>query len=94
MLFFIVYGLLLLNTIAFAAFGLDKLKAKRGDRRISEFFLLLLAIIGGSMGALMAMSLFRHKTLKPRFAYGIPVVLVLQCALVAFIVWRRIKSGF
>lgn len=92
MLFFAVYGLLIINIITFAAFGLDKSKAKHGEWRISEMFLFLLAIAGGSVGALMAMNLFHHKTCKPRFAIGVPLILILQLAGVVFLLWRRVKG--
>ena len=86
MLFFVFYGLLLLNVLTFVLFWIDKCKAKRGKWRIAERLLLLLAFIGGSIGALMAMSLFRHKTEKKIFSIGIPILLVIQLLLLTYII--------
>ena len=70
--------LILINLIAFALFGIDKRRAKIGAYRISERTLFLSAILGGSMGALAAMYLFRHKTRHLSFTAGIPAILVIQ----------------
>lgn len=72
--------LLAVNLLAFAAFGLDKRRAVRGKWRIPERTLLLLAAFGGSIGALLGMRLFHHKTRKKKFAAGIPAILFLQIA--------------
>ncbi len=76
----IVY-LLLVNLIAFALMGIDKSKAKRGAWRIPEKSLFLSAIIGGSVGAILGMQIFRHKTKHWYFQYGMPLILVLQIIL-------------
>ncbi|MGM9614446.1 MAG: DUF1294 domain-containing protein [Oscillospiraceae bacterium] len=68
----------LVNLAAFALYGLDKYRAKRGRWRIPEATLILIAVIGGSIGALGGMYLFRHKTRKPRFSVGVPVILGMQ----------------
>ena len=73
----IVY-LLLINIAAFALFGADKRKARRGDWRISEKALFLSAVLGGSLGALIGMWLFHHKTKHWYFVIGIPTIFVLQ----------------
>ena len=73
----IVY-LLLINIAAFALFGADKRKARRGDWRISEKALFLSAVLGGSLGALIGMRLFHHKTKHWYFVIGIPAIFVLQ----------------
>ena len=73
----IVY-LLLINIAAFALFGADKRKARRGDWRISEKGLFLSAVLGGSLGAMIGMRLFHHKTKHWYFVIGIPAILVLQ----------------
>lgn len=75
--------LLLINLTAFLAFGLDKLKAKRKEshertRRIPEKTLFLLSAVGGSVGALLGMKVWRHKTLHRSFRIGIPLILTLQ----------------
>lgn len=73
------------NMIALVAFGLDKSRARRGAWRISESALMFLAAVGGSVGALAGMRVFHHKTRKPLFSIGVPVLLVLQVAVVAWV---------
>ena len=81
------------NLAAFLVFGLDKWKAKRKEkkdsvRRVPEKTLFLLAILGGSVGAILGMKAFHHKTLHKRFRYGLPAILILQLALAGWIAWR------
>lgn len=73
--------LILMNAAAFLLMHIDKQKAKKKKRRIPEVTLLGSAILGGSIGALLGMYIFRHKTRNPRFSSGIPVVLLMQIAL-------------
>ena len=70
-----------LNLLAFALYGIDKRKAKRGAWRISEATLLLIAALGGSIGALLGMELFRHKTRHVKFRVLVPLFLILHIAL-------------
>lgn len=74
------YYLLAANTLTFALMGLDKLKARKGARRIPEKVLFLFVILGGSVGGIIGMLLFRHKTRHWYFAVGFPVILVIQLA--------------
>lgn len=67
-----------INVIAFFVYGIDKHCAHYGKRRVSEAALIVLAVLGGSLGALMGMLLFRHKTLKRKFTITVPVLLVLD----------------
>ena len=75
---------LLVNIVAFIAFGVDKFKAKKNRSRIPEFTLLLLAAIGGSVGALLGMEIFRHKTLHAKFKFGVPAILVVQIVIAVY----------
>ena len=79
--------LILINIVTFVVFGLDKLLAKhpRLRQRVPEKNLLLLAVVGGSMGALLGMLVFRHKTLHRVFRVGVPVILAVQLLLAAAI---------
>ena len=75
--------LVLINLVTFFVFGLDKLKAKRkvnkeSVRRVPEKTLFLLAVVGGSIGALLGMKAWHHKTLHKSFRFGIPAILALQ----------------
>lgn len=72
--------LAIINAVAIAAYGWDKLCAIRKWWRVPELTLLGLAAIGGSVGALVAMKLFHHKTLHLKFKYGVPLMLALQVA--------------
>ena len=74
--------LVVVNLAAFLLYGSDKRRAKRGRWRISERNLFLAAILGGSIGALAGMRVFRHKTRHWYFRFGIPLILVLQVLLV------------
>ena len=74
--------LLLINIITFALYAIDKLNAKTDSWRISERILLLFAVTGGSVGALLGMYICRHKTRNPKFKFGVPLILVLQMLVV------------
>jgi len=74
-----------INLIAFFFYGIDKLKAQSGRRRVSEKKLWGLALIGGSLGALLAMNFFRHKTKKLSFQAVLGVILAIQVAIIYFI---------
>lgn len=74
---------LLWNIIAFVLMGVDKWKAAHEGWRIRERTLFLSAVLGGSVGALMGMSLFRHKTQHRSFVVGIPAILIAQILLAA-----------
>lgn len=78
-----------INLAAFVAFGADKRRAKRGAWRVSEKTLFLLALLGGSLGAMCGMFVFHHKTRHWYFRYGLPAILLAQCALA---VWLWIRS--
>ena len=78
------YYLLAINAVTFIVYGIDKYEAKKAMWRISEATLLMLAVLGGSIGAWIAMRVWRHKTMHKKFKYGIPVILLIQIALIAY----------
>lgn len=80
MKYFIIY-LIIINLISFLAMYVDKAKAKKGKWRIKEHTLFMLTLIGGSIGSIVGMNVFRHKTKKARFFIGFPTILVLQIVL-------------
>ena len=82
---YIYYYLLAVNILAFVLFGIDKQKARRNLWRIPGKTLLLSALIGGSVGAILGMQFFHHKIRKPKFAIGVPVILVVEIVVVWFI---------
>lgn len=73
--------LLLLNGIAFVLFGIDKLKARKGIWRIPERSLLVVALLGGSIGAWLGIKVWHHKTLHKKFSIGVPLIICLQIGL-------------
>ncbi len=80
-----LYYLIVINILTFAVYGIDKRKARQGSWRISEATLLMLAVIGGTIGALLGMQVWRHKTMHLKFKYGLPLILLAQIALMYLI---------
>lgn len=80
-----------MSVIAFFMYGADKMFAVKDMRRISEAVLLLIALVGGSIGALLGMIVFRHKTRHLKFQIGVPVILVCQLIAVGYI-WVQLNS--
>lgn len=76
----LLYYLLLINIVTGTAFGWDKWQSGRRGQRIKEATLWRLAIMGGSMGGMLAMYIFRHKTRHPKFVWGLPSLLLFQAA--------------
>lgn len=70
------------NLIGFALMGIDKYKAKKRAFRIPEATLFIVAAIGGSIGSIIGMYVFRHKTRHRAFVYGMPFILIVQIALI------------
>ena len=89
MKYLLLVYLAVMSLIAFAAFGLDKFKAKTNRWRIPERILFLLAILGGGVGAFLGMKVFRHKTRHSQFVFGIPAIMILQLALAGFL-WTKL----
>lgn len=82
--YFIIY-LIVINIITFIAMYIDKKRAKMGKWRIKEHTLFILALLGGSIGAIAGMYTFRHKTQKARFFIGFPVILIAEILLTILI---------
>ena len=80
--------LVAINILAFILYGTDKKRARNNEWRISERTLLLSAVIGGSIGAILGMHIFRHKTKHWYFRYGLPVILIIQVVAGIF-VWMK-----
>ena len=89
----LAYCLLAINAVTFIVYGIDKHKAKKAKWRIPETTLLLQAVLGGSIGAWMGMKVWHHKTMHKKFKYGIPAILLIQIALMAYLhmnLWKQI----
>ena len=78
MLEYFLYYLIIINILTFIIYGIDKEKAKKGQWRIPESILLLLAVVGGSFGAWFGMRKFHHKTRKPKFYISVPLIFIVQ----------------
>ena len=81
----IICCLLAVNIATFLLYGIDKYKAKKAKWRIPETTLLLLAVLGGSIGAWVGMLIWHHKTMHKKFKYGIPIIIILQVALAVYL---------
>ena len=81
----LLYYLIVINIVTFLVYGIDKWKAKQGSWRISEATLLILGAIGGSIGALLGMKIWHHKTMHKKFKYGLPLILIIQIILIGYL---------
>lgn len=70
--------LTVVNAVAFIVYGIDKYRARNAKWRIPEATLLMLAVVGGSVGAWLGMKVWHHKTRHRKFRYGVPAILLLQ----------------
>lgn len=82
---YLPYYLVVINIITFCMFAIDKSRAKQKQWRIRESMLLGLGVIGGTLGGLAAMYIFRHKTQTAIFKYGLPMILILQIVLAVYL---------
>ena len=80
--------LLAINLVLFAMMGIDKYKARKGLWRIPEKTLFIIAGLGGSIGGILGMKLFRHKTLHNSFRFGFPAILIAQLAAAGFLIYQ------
>lgn len=85
---FAIY-LVIINIVAFFMYGLDKSAAIKQKERIPNKVLLFMAVIGGSVGALVGMYTFRHKTKKWYYTLTVPVILLLQITAAVLLLWER-----
>ena len=85
-----IIWLILINLIAFAAYGMDKRKAVNGQWRIPEATLIGLALAGGPVGAYAGMKVFHHKTKHAKFAIGVPVIMAAWIAAVIFLLIHNV----
>lgn len=88
---YLVLYLGIINALGFAIMLIDKRKAKKKARRISESTLMTVAALGGSLGSLLGLLLFRHKTRKPKFSVGIPLLLTLHI-IILFLLHKSIPA--
>lgn len=92
---FVLLGyLILINLVGFTAMFLDKRKARKGAFRIPESTLFTIAFMGGSLGSLIGMYTFRHKTRHLSFTIGMPLLLLLQLLVLFFLYLSPIQFRF
>ena len=84
---YILIYLLCMNIGSFLIYGADKYKAVKNQWRISEATLIIVAVIGGSIGALAGMKVFHHKTKKKKFSLGVPAILIIQFLMAVGIIY-------
>ena len=82
----IVIYLVIINVIGFLLMFIDKKKAEHGAWRIPEKTLFLATLLGGGIGTISGMYIFRHKTKKLKFTIGLPVILILEVVLVVYLI--------
>ena len=90
----IIIYLIAVNLIGFVLMGIDKRKAIKNAFRIPEATLFFVALVGGSIGSILGMLIFRHKTKHWSFKLGMPAILVLQLILFALLSWSPIIFRF
>lgn len=93
-LYLIIIYLVITNVLGFALMGIDKQRARKNAFRIPEATLFSVAIVGGSIGSIIGMFLFRHKTKHWYFLVGMPLILLIQIGLVALLFWLPIAFSF
>ena len=90
-MYLLYFYLIIINIMAVVFTASDKLRAIRHRRRISEFTLMTVAALGGSVSMLVTMLIIRHKTRHIKFMLGIPVIILIQLIIV-FLIWRFIYA--
>ena len=88
MIWLVVIYAAVMSLITFAAFGIDKYKARTGRWRIRERTLFHLALLGGGVGAFLGMKVFHHKTLHKKFVIGIPIIMLTQLIFLGWLIWQ------
>lgn len=82
----VILYLLIINLIGLLIMYIDKKKAKYGRWRIPEKTLLIIALLGGSIGTIAGMYLFRHKTQKLKFTLGFPTILISEIIIITYFI--------
>ena len=93
-IFYLAGFLIVINIIGFALMGIDKRRAQRSAFRIPEATLFAVAIIGGSLGSIIGMRLFHHKTKHWYFKFGMPLILLLQVVVIVLLYFSPLEFKF
>lgn len=84
----IIIYFIVINLLGFLMMYIDKKKAIKGKWRISEKSLFIVTLLGGGIGTNVGMNMFRHKTKKMRFSIGFPTILIVEIALIIYLIIR------
>lgn len=91
----VLYGyILIVNILSFALMGIDKNRAKKRAYRIPEATLFLFALIGGSLGSIVGMHVFHHKTRHWYFLYGMPAIMIIQIGICLALYFSPLQISF
>ena len=88
LLHIVLIYLVIINVATFV-YGIDKWKAKKAKWRIRETALLALAVLGGSIGAWLGMTVWHHKTLHKKFRFGVPAIIIVQLAIIGYVLCQQ-----
>lgn len=87
----LLYYLIVINILTFAVYGIDKWKARKAMWRVREASLLMLAVLGGSIGAWLGMKVWHHKTQHKKFRYGIPAIIIIQLVIIGYFLYLQLN---
>ena len=87
----VIYYLIIINIVTFLAYGIDKWKAREAMWRVREASLLMLAVLGGSIGAWLGMKVWHHKTQHKKFIYGIPAIIIIQLVIIGYFLYLQLN---
>jgi len=93
LLILIALWLAVISVITVTVTVTDKIKAKKGSRRIPEKTLIILALLGGSAAEYFIMRLIRHKTLHKKFMLGLPLIIIFQLIMAVLVLYSTLKSA-
>jgi len=87
----VIYYLIIINIVTFLVYGIDKWKARKAMWRVREASLLMLAVLGGSIGAWLGMKVWHHKTQHKKFRYGIPAIIIIQLVIIGYFLYLQLN---
>lgn len=88
LLIYLIIYLIIINLTGFLAMAIDKRRAKKGEWRIKEGTLFMITLLGGGIGTISGMYVFRHKTKKLKFTVGLPTILLVEVVLIIYLLIR------
>jgi uncharacterized membrane protein YsdA (DUF1294 family) len=87
----VIYYLVIINIVTFLVYGIDKWKARKAMWRVREASLLMLAVLGGNIGAWLGMKVWHHKTQHKKFRYGIPAIIIIQLVIIGYFLYLQLN---